>query len=40
MQKYDGQPIHLTVMLLKQFLEFPLICHTLLIHTKTDLLNS
>ena len=38
-QKYGGQPIHLTVMLLKQFLEFPLICHTFLIHTKTELLN-
>ena len=38
-QKYNGQPIHLTVMLLKQFLEYFFICHTLLIHTKNDLLN-
>ena len=38
-QKYGGQPIHLTVMLSKQLFEFTLICHTLLIHTKTDLLN-
>ena len=38
-QEYSGQPIHLTVMLLEQLLEFTLICHTLLIHTRTDLLN-
>jgi hypothetical protein len=38
-QKYGGQPIHLTVMLFEQLLEFLWICHTLLIHTKTDLLN-
>ena len=38
-QKYSGQPIHLTVMLLEQLFEFPLICHTLIIHMKTDLLN-
>ena len=38
-QKHGGQPIHLTVMLSEQFFEFTLICHTLLIHTKIDLLN-
>ena len=38
-QKYGGQPIHLTVMLSKQLFEFTLICHTLLIHMKTELLN-
>ena len=38
-QKDGGQPIHLTVMLSEQLFEFLLICHTLLIHTKTDLLN-
>ena len=38
-QKYGGQPIHLTVMLSEQLFEFLLICHTLLIHTKIDLLN-
>ena len=38
-KKYGGQPIHLTVMLSKQLFEFTLICHTLLIHTKTELLN-
>ena len=39
MQKYVGQPIHLTVMLFEQLLESFLFCHTLIIHTKTDLLN-
>ena len=39
MQKYGGQPIHLAIMLHEQLFEFLLICHTLLIHTKTDLLN-
>ena len=38
-QKYVGQAIHLTVMLFKQLFEFLLFCHTLLIHTKADLLN-
>ena len=38
-KKYGGQPIHLTVMLPKQLFEFLLICHTLLIHAKTELLN-
>ena len=38
-KKYGGQPIHLTVMLSEQLFEFTLICHTLLIHTKTELLN-
>ena len=39
-QKYGGQPIHLTIMLSEQRFEFPLICHTLLLHTKTNILNS
>ena len=38
-QKYGGHPIHLTVMLFKQLFESTLICHTLIIHTKNDLLN-
>ncbi len=38
-QKYVGQAIHLTVMLSKQLFEFLLFCHTLLIHTKAELLN-
>ena len=38
-KKYGGQPIHLTVMLSEQLFEFLLICHTPIIHTKTDLLN-
>ncbi len=38
-KKYGGQPIHLTVMLSEQLFEFTLFCHTLLIHTKTELLN-
>ena len=38
-KKYGGQPIHLTVILPKQLFEFTLICHTLLIHTKIELLN-
>ena len=38
-QIYVGQPIHLTIMLFEQFLEFPFICHTIIIHAKIDLLN-
>jgi hypothetical protein len=38
-QKYGGQPIHLAVMLFEQRFKFPMICHTLIIHTKNDLLN-
>ena len=38
-QKCGGQPIQLTVMLFEQLFEFTLICHTLLIHTKNELLN-
>ena len=38
-QKYGGQPIHLTVMLFEQLLKFLFICHTFLIHTKNVLLN-
>ena len=38
-QKYGGQPIHLTVMPLEQSTKFPFICHTLKIHTKVGFLN-
>jgi len=38
-QKYGGLPIHLTVMLFEQLFQFLFVCHTLLIHMKTGLLN-
>jgi hypothetical protein len=38
-QEYGGQPIHLTVVLPEELLESCLVCHILLIHMKSDLLN-